>query len=73
MKAGALVLVLAMAFAFSPAAMAQEMAVLAERHDRLVVKVPDSAGSKDASRWVCYGAGERLRRGHDSHYRHPRA
>ncbi len=32
-------------YAYGPAALAREMAVLAGRHDRLVVKVPDSAGS----------------------------
>ncbi len=33
-------------YAFGPAALAREMAVLARRHDQLVVKVPDSAGSQ---------------------------
>ncbi len=33
-------------YAYGPAAMAREMAVLAGRHERLVVKVPDSAGSQ---------------------------
>ncbi len=33
-------------YAYGPAALAREMAVLAGRHDRLVVKVPDSAGSQ---------------------------
>jgi hypothetical protein len=33
-------------YAYGPAALAREMTVLARRHDRLVVKVPDSAGSQ---------------------------
>jgi hypothetical protein len=33
-------------YAYGPAALAREMAVVARRHDRLVVKVPDSAGSQ---------------------------
>ncbi|MDH3230839.1 MAG: hypothetical protein OEN55_13700 [Alphaproteobacteria bacterium] len=33
-------------YAYGPSALAKELAVLARRHDRLVVKVPDSAGSQ---------------------------
>ncbi|UCH73366.1 MAG: hypothetical protein JSU82_13580 [Rhodospirillales bacterium] len=33
-------------YAYGPAPLAQEMALLARRYDRLVVKVPDSAGSQ---------------------------
>jgi len=33
-------------YAYGPAALARELAVLARRHDQLVVKVPDSAGSQ---------------------------